>query len=462
MRNPKQLSVFILSLMVLLGQSCSSSIESASINENSISSLIDDSITAIDSNNTIPEIVNSNIEIKPLLNANFSPKLHSAYISRDGFDQGYPIITNNGEQLTLRFDWMDEEAEIFDIKFIHCQADWTPSPLQEMEYLDGNSDLYLEEVDNSFNTIYRYYHYKYSFPNEDLKFLRTGNYVALILDEEENVLCSRRFMVYSNSSVINGKIVKAMDPKYQYTDQSLELTLDLNQIKVDNLLSNLKVIGLQNFRWDNTAWQFKPSMIQDQKITFKANNGNHFPGLKEHRYVDIRNFRYLDGRVHQFQANTTNNIVVLADDPIRSFKAYLSEKDLNGRFTINNRDETLDDVTESDYAEVYFTLPYKNEMFEEEAIYILGNFNNYQPSEKFKMLFDKVEQKYHAKLLLKQGYYDYIYGLYNYETKETDYGFIEGNSPETENEYVILVYLRDQFEGYDKLIGFKIIDRSSK
>jgi hypothetical protein len=63
---------------------------------------------------------------------------------------------------------------------------------------------------------------------------------------------------------------------------------------------------------------------------------------------------------------------------------------------------------------------------------------------------------YETDLKLKQGYYDYIYALRDprggpFETDQT-----EGNSWETENRYVILVYYRELGGRYDQLLGINM------
>lgn len=455
----KQFKSILPVFCILLALGCSSPKPSTSNNENPTNT---ETTKEIPSTETTTEVINQEAskEVKPLINCNFNPKIKSIQVNRPGFDQSFPIINIQGEQLTLSFDQFGEEVNNFTIKFIHCNYDWTPSPLEEMEYIEGFTDGNIINVESSHNTLDPYYHYRYTFPNEDFHFLMSGNYVALVMDEEENVMFARRFHVFMPRASIAGQTVKPNDPKYQYNDQALSFNVDLGDLTESNVLQNLKVVALQNYRWDQSLWEFQPTLIKDNLAEFKRSNGNHFPGLKEHRYVDIRSMYHLDGKVYSFKNDRLENKVVLFDDDVRSFKTYMFTEDINGRYTIVTRDN-VDDQLEAEYVDVYFTLNYNNEMFKEEGLYILGYFNNYQPSEEYKMQFDPESKRYYLKLKMKQGYYEYLYGLYNYETKEIDYGFIEGHSPETENDYVILVYLHNEFDDYDQLIGVKILNTTN-
>ena len=105
---------------------------------------------------------------------------------------------------------------------------------------------------------------------------------------------------------------------------------------------------------------------------------------------------------------------------------------------------------EADYSLVHFSLstlvsPSNNE------IYIYGSFNNYALEESNKMFYNPSLELYEGLLLLKQGFYNY-----KYVVKKEDKLFknrICGSHAQTENEYQILVYYRENGALYDALIG---------
>ena len=68
------------------------------------------------------------------------------------------------------------------------------------------------------------------------------------------------------------------------------------------------------------------------------------------------------------------------------------------------------------------------------------------------MNFNRNENKFEAKILLKQGFYNYRYVLLNDEN-QIIYGGIDGNFDETENEYNVIIYYRNFGERYDRVIG---------
>jgi len=62
---------------------------------------------------------------------------------------------------------------------------------------------------------------------------------------------------------------------------------------------------------------------------------------------------------------------------------------------------------------------------------------------------------YEKVIMLKQGYYNYMY-LWEYASAESaTTEMTEGNHSEAENEYFALIYFKDRSSFADRLIGFK-------
>jgi hypothetical protein len=73
------------------------------------------------------------------------------------------------------------------------------------------------------------------------------------------------------------------------------------------------------------------------------------------------------------------------------------------------------------------------------------------------MTYNYKRKGYQASLFLKQGYYNYLYGLVERGQKSADVSLIEGNHWETLNEYSIYVYYKKPGTNYDQLIASDVI-----
>ena len=88
------------------------------------------------------------------------------------------------------------------------------------------------------------------------------------------------------------------------------------------------------------------------------------------------------------------------------------------------------------------------------ALYILGSFNNFQPSEECRMKYNEARKTYTCTLLLKQGYYNYGYYSMN-KNNVLENTLTEGDHYETENDYYIFFYQKNYTFNYDELIGYQ-------
>src|SRR5690606_7812407 len=94
-------------------------------------------------------------------------------------------------------DLFGNEANYY-YEIIHCDYDWRPSQLAKAEYLQGFDNQRIQDYTNSFNTLQLYSHYRLTFPNRTTRFLVSGNYLIRILDEDRNVVFSRKFLLYED------------------------------------------------------------------------------------------------------------------------------------------------------------------------------------------------------------------------------------------------------------------------
>ena len=146
--------------------------------------------------------------------------------------------------------------------------------------------------------------------------------------------------------------------------------------------------------------------------------------------------------------------VILKKDEVRRFKVYFYEQDINGKYYIEVQEGENND-TESDYAYVYFTLPYEAPLIDGN-IYVFGALSDWSFNNSNKMIYDLEEKAYKLKMLLKQGYYNYKYVYVKDGENKADHTFIEGSHYETENKYSVYIYYHPINKRYDRLVGVGI------
>jgi len=107
----------------------------------------------------------------------------------------YVPIVQLGEKLLLTFDDLNADEHTYSYKIEHCEMDWRKSNLSESEYVDGFAEDRIRAYENSFNTLQPYTNYSVTIPNETTKLKISGNYLISVLNEDDEVVFKRRFVV---------------------------------------------------------------------------------------------------------------------------------------------------------------------------------------------------------------------------------------------------------------------------
>ncbi len=384
----------------------------------------------------------------------YNESIHSVKFHLTDFPLTQPIIDlESAATLALTFDDLDREIKDFYYTIIHCNADWRPSDLSTMEYIDGFDEDLLRAADFSFNTLTEFTNYRLTLPNENMAWTKSGNYILLVYetDGDKIPLITRRFVVVEPLVRIIPEMVRPTNIQKAKTHQEFDFKVAFEKIKVRNPKQELKSTILQNGRWDNAISNLPPYFIYNGEVIYDYQDKIVFPAGKEFRYVDLRSFRYRNDGVADIKEFRNVYEVTLYQDPLRAFTTYQFFTDINGNYTVENVHEEDNDL-ESDYAQVLFSLE-KNKPFENANVYLFGKISDWKIQERFKLAYSDKLQLYAADILLKQGFYNYGYAFVPKGTTTVDLSEIEGDWFETENEYTILTYYRPFGGRYDRLVG---------
>lgn len=363
-----------------------------------------------------------------------------------------PILAlQSNEKLRLSFDMLSPNNEFFNYTYIHCDRNWQPSDLQQMEYISGKLMGDIVDFKFSTNTYQRYTHYALNFPESDMQITKSGNYIIKIYRNfnTEDVVLTRRFMVLDRQTSVSTNIRSATTPEYRFTHQEVDFSVNYDGFIIPNPFLDVNVTILQNNSWNNAIYNLKPLFVNNNELSFNYEDKNLFPGTNEFRFFDIRSLRNFSNNVIKKYTDTVQNGVLRPDEP-RFHLNYVRWLDYNGKREIANSDGT-NVVEDGDYAMIHFY--YKsNDLSDVGDLYIYGELTDWQMKDQFKMKYWPDYKMYGVSTLLKQSYYNYHIVLKDKEGN-IDYTMTEGNHQETENDYTLLVYHKNVYYGYDELIG---------
>lgn len=370
-----------------------------------------------------------------------------------------PVIYLNGDkQITLQFDDLHNAYRDMYYRFTHCTYDWQRSDLRKMDYQNGFNSAIINDYAFSFNTIRPYTHYRVDFPNDDIQLTQSGNYVIQVFadDDTEKPILTAQFMIAENLAGITATIKPSSVVADRNYRQEVDINVNLGSVQSTNPYADIELVVMQNNRRDNMKRGVKPSFVKAGELVYDFQKELTFDGINEYRHLDAKSVRYRSEEVSDVKLEKDGYHIYMAPDLRRAFKRYTYEEDLNGRFLIKN-DDMQNAALESDYVYVHFLMPV-DALLGNGDLYLAGQLANYRLDKDFRLAYNPETMAYEKTILLKQGYYNYLY-LWRYQRQEDgSTQLTEGNHSETENEYTILIYYHDRSTFSDRLVGYKVVN----
>jgi hypothetical protein len=383
----------------------------------------------------------------------YVPYIKSVVFAHRSLSTSLPIIDlNSGYEGALRLEFDDIEGGFknYTYSIVHCDKDWYPSGLDEIEYMEGFNGEEVDAFEFSSNPYSEYTHYVLDLPNFDLKWTISGNYLLTITDDDYGVpVLTRRFMVAENEMIIGYELLRPRNVQKMNTHHELNISINFEGFNITRPRDELYISVVQNGNWNSALSNLQGNFVVGDDLKFNQYDQITFPALKEFRSFDIRTLDYTTEFVNAIERNDYETNVLLDLNKKRYDRNFLYEEDANGFFVLDNLD-VRNGVVSSEYCNVIFNLE-SHKQFDQE-LYIVGAFSDWQAKEEYRLEYDSSRELYLGDALFKQGYYDYMFAL-----REND-GFlniedIEGSYYETENDYLIIVYYRPLGAEFDRIVG---------
>jgi hypothetical protein len=356
-----------------------------------------------------------------------------------------------GDGFQLQFDDLYGNEADYYYEIIHCDYNWKPTESPKTDYMQGFDNQRIIDYSNSLNTLQMYSHYRLSIPNQFTKLRISGNYILKVLNEDKEVVFTRKFILYEDVVTIPIQIKRARTVENLDYKNNLEFVVKTNTINFQNPLKNIKVMLIQNGQLATAIKNVPPQYTIGNDLVYKYDTETQFWAGNEFLFFDNKEIRTASNNIARIDSNgSLYNSYLFTHNARKNFPYSLTE-DVNGNFVVRNLSATNNEI-EADYTWVYFSLSAPTFRLKKD-IYITGMFNNYNLIPEYKMDYNEKKGIYEKAALIKQGFTNFQYTVADDNGIIDSENAIDGNFYQTENEYTILVYYRENNDRYERVIG---------
>jgi len=359
---------------------------------------------------------------------------------------------NSNDQLTLRFESLGFDSHSYEISFTHHNPDWSESGLSPDQYFTGfgRRDIPAGTVSRATQPYYR--SYLYQFPDQNVGFRVSGNFMLHVHNRDTGELeFSLPFFVYENEGTISSSVETVRSNRNPLRVMHRPVSRYLLPEWLDQPQFDLSFYYTQNQFWGKATEAQELDFSDPKEVQFELSQTRSFIGDYEFRVLNLNNVDQLNQTVLDIDKTSEPWRVVLRDDA-EGFNRPVS----GGVPQQFGPDHSMN----SNYLEVEFRFDSGGELNNGQEIYLVGDFNSWKLSQKYQMRYDEQIDRWAQSVTMKEGTYRYKYVLVD-NNRVDDLAF-DTLFPDARQEYHAFVYFRDFNQFYHRLLQVNTFYKSSR
>lgn len=371
--------------------------------------------------------------------------IKSIQLYRKGNPDNPPIITlGSSDRLVLEFDELTSVSGQFLIRFAHYDSKWEKSPIPDIWFIDGINEFNI--IGGEINSLNKpsFFHYHKEFPDREINFLISGNYMVHVFDFDTNIeLFSLPFFITEDAGETINEVETLYNARstFDVIDQLFSIYKYPNGLEFPQF--NLEYFYTQNRFWGSSVQTKEMDMSVPGQVRFYTTRQNSFNANIDYLQLDLRELSPDGIEIVEWQPELIPPKITLQDDLInfsaepRKMYSSVSGKPSGGR--------------NAQYVEVEFRLSTDSFDNNTSDFYVSGDFNRWSISAANKMKYDKELGIWKTSILMKQGQYQYKY----FQSVRNDTGAplpVNDSISNIQQEYTSFIYYRDPNKNYQRLL----------
>lgn len=363
-------------------------------------------------------------------------------------EKSLPVTAmEEGDALTLEFDLLEEEGRPLSIYFQHADRTWRRD-LSAGQALESFQDDRLVDYRPSRGTDVSYVHYQYRFPNDDIRFRISGNYVLRVTERgrRDSVLFEQPFFVTegegglqlgTESFPVPGQRQPSLRPRARYKPPS--------EIQGDPF--GHAVCFVRNGRLTDTRCKDRPLLVRQPELEFELERDQAYAPATAEYGLDLSTLRPTAqiARVER----TPPPIRAILDPDYARFSDGGRGLNLNGQTVVREvLSSQSDPALTAEYVETTFAFVPSEEQPYARPPVVTGSFSGMDPARGTTMAWNARRGQYEGTVLLKQGRYQYFYSAADPAFAEQ----LRSTEAPLASTYTAFVYYRDARRNTDRLL----------
>jgi hypothetical protein len=383
----------------------------------------------------------------PLL-AKQSETVRTVQLYRGTAERDLPIVPLTGEQaLTLEFDLLEQTGRPLSVYFIHADRTWKRDLSPSQALASYHTDR-LVDYRSSQGTEIPYTHYTYTFPNDDIRFRVSGNYILRVTERgrRDSVLFERPFFVTDEAGQLQagsdaisrpGQSQPSVRPLAQYSPPA--------SLRGDPF--GYAVCFVRNGRLPDTRCQDRALLGQQPRLEFELSRSRAFNPATADYTLDLGTLRSTNA-IERIDRTVSPYAVLLAPD-YAQFSGQDVDASLNGQIVVRDAiDGRADPALSAEYVRTTFAFVPPSEQPLNGRVVVGGSFSGMDPDRGTALRWVPSRARYEGAVLLKQGRYQYFY----HGTDSRLQRAIRRSQARLQNTYTTFVYYQDPSKGTDRLL----------
>ncbi len=363
-------------------------------------------------------------------------------------EQSLPVTSmTGGDGLTLEFDLLEEEGRPLSVYFQHADRTWRRD-LSPGQTLESFQDDRLMEYRSSRGTDVSYVHYQYRFPNDEIRFRISGNYILRVTERgrRDSVLFEQPFFVTEEEGGLQlgaeafpvpGQQQPSLRPRARFAPPSA--------IQGDPF--GHTVCFVRNGRLADTRCEDRPLLVRQPKLEFELDRDRAYAPATAEYGLDLSTLRPTAqiARVER----TPPPIRVFLDPDYARFTEASRGPSLNGQTVVRGAlSAQADPSLTAEYVETTFAFVPSGETPYGSPLVVAGSFSGMDPARGTRMDWNAERGRYEGSVLLKQGRHQYFYSTSDPSLAEE----VRRTQSRRANTYTAFVYYRDAQYNTDRLL----------